>query len=224
MTDLLSKERLRKLKGWTWCDTDTAPMTDAERDSLIEELLQRREAAERPVAEIRCMEDMSLCVENVSDGFGLGRHKVFAEPPLTSAERERLAKLEAKVVHYESTERARKSFDQTADIIKRADEAERKAEELESRLAAYDRAAKAPVATVDIQSGRPDGQKFALVYSSAMHALPDDVYYLFTAPPLPVVPDEIDVNDPALDTHRKWMADGWNRCRATMLQSVEHKS
>ncbi|MGQ5289861.1 hypothetical protein ACULN0_10965 [Pectobacterium actinidiae] len=35
---------------------------------------------------------------------------------------------------------------------------------------------------------------------------------------LPVVPDEIDVNDPALDTHRKWMAEGWNRCRAAMLQ------
>ncbi|MBE5226737.1 hypothetical protein IG611_15435 [Pectobacterium sp. A535-S3-A17] len=34
------------------------------------------------------------------------------------------------------------------------------------------------------------------------------------------VPDEIDVKDPALDTHRKWMAEGWNRCRATMLQST----
>lgn len=31
-----------------------------------------------------------------------------------------------------------------------------------------------------------------------------------------IVPDEIDVNDPALDTHRKWMAEGWNRCRAAM--------
>lgn len=34
------------------------------------------------------------------------------------------------------------------------------------------------------------------------------------------VPDEIDVNDPALDTHRKWMAEGWNRCRATMLSAA----
>lgn len=37
--------------------------------------------------------------------------------------------------------------------------------------------------------------------------------------PAPVVPEEIDVNDPALDTHRKWMAEGWNRCRAAMLQA-----
>ncbi|HHU4043635.1 TPA: hypothetical protein ACUB6F_004832 [Citrobacter freundii] len=38
-------------------------------------------------------------------------------------------------------------------------------------------------------------------------------------PRAPVVPEEIDVNDPALDTHRKWMAEGWNRCRAAMLQA-----
>lgn len=37
--------------------------------------------------------------------------------------------------------------------------------------------------------------------------------------PAPVVPEEIDVNDPALDTHRKWMAEGWNRCRAAILQA-----
>ncbi|WP_313481468.1 DUF551 domain-containing protein [Atlantibacter hermannii] len=45
---------------------------------------------------------------------------------------------------------------------------------------------------------------------------------LYTAPPAPVVvPDEIDINDPALDTHRKWMAEGWNRCRAAMLQGKD---
>lgn len=44
---------------------------------------------------------------------------------------------------------------------------------------------------------------------------------LYAAPqlPQPAVPDEIDVNDPALDTHRKWMAEGWNLCRAAMLQA-----
>lgn len=44
---------------------------------------------------------------------------------------------------------------------------------------------------------------------------------LYAAPqfPQPAVPDEIDVNDPALDTHRKWMAEGWNQCRAAMLQA-----
>ncbi len=45
---------------------------------------------------------------------------------------------------------------------------------------------------------------------------------LYIAPPAPVVPDEIDVNDPALDTHRKWMAEGWNRCCAAMLQAGNH--
>lgn len=47
-----------------------------------------------------------------------------------------------------------------------------------------------PVATLDVQSGRPDGKKFALVYSSAAHKLPDDVYYLHTAPPAPVADSE----------------------------------
>lgn len=36
-----------------------------------------------------------------------------------------------------------------------------------------------PVATLDVQSGRPDGNKFALAYSSAAHKLPDDIYYLY---------------------------------------------
>ncbi|EEC1995078.1 ead/Ea22-like family protein [Salmonella enterica] len=35
-----------------------------------------------------------------------------------------------------------------------------------------------PIATLDVQSGRADGNKFALVYSSAAHKLPDDVYHL----------------------------------------------
>lgn len=36
-----------------------------------------------------------------------------------------------------------------------------------------------PVATLDVQSRRPDGNKFALAYSSAAHKLPDDVYFLY---------------------------------------------
>ena len=36
-----------------------------------------------------------------------------------------------------------------------------------------------PVATLDVQSGRPYGNKFALVFSSAAHKLPDDVYFLY---------------------------------------------
>ncbi|MEB5847709.1 hypothetical protein [Klebsiella pneumoniae] len=47
-----------------------------------------------------------------------------------------------------------------------------------------------PVATLDVQSRRPDGNKFALVFSSAAHKLPDDVYFLYRyAQPAPVVPD-----------------------------------
>ena len=36
-----------------------------------------------------------------------------------------------------------------------------------------------PVATLDVQSRRPDGNKLALVFSSAAHKLPDDVYFLY---------------------------------------------
>ena len=43
-----------------------------------------------------------------------------------------------------------------------------------------------PVAVLDIQSGRQDGNKFALVFTRAAHTLPDDVYNLYTAPPAPV--------------------------------------
>ncbi|HCD7251489.1 TPA: ead/Ea22-like family protein [Citrobacter farmeri] len=51
------------------------------------------------------------------------------------------------------------------------DTAEKRIAELESN----------PIATLDVQSGRVDGNKFALVYSSAAHKLPDDVYYLCVA-------------------------------------------
>lgn len=56
-------------------------------------------------------------------------------------------------------------------------------------LAAMD---SAPVATLDVQSGRPDGHKFALAYSSAAHKLPDDVYFLYRhAQPVPVVSEDL---------------------------------
>ncbi|MGT8740590.1 DUF3850 domain-containing protein [Klebsiella oxytoca] len=40
-----------------------------------------------------------------------------------------------------------------------------------------------PVATLDVQSGRPDGHKFALAYSSATHKLPNGVYFLYCHEP-----------------------------------------
>lgn len=49
-----------------------------------------------------------------------------------------------------------------------------------------------PVATLDVQSGRPDGHKFSLAYSSVAHKLPDDVYFLYRhAQQAPVVPDDV---------------------------------
>ncbi|EPZ2457921.1 ead/Ea22-like family protein [Citrobacter youngae] len=51
-------------------------------------------------------------------------------------------------------------------------------EAAEKRIAELERE---PIATLDVQSGRADGNKFALVYSSAAHKLPDDVYYLCVA-------------------------------------------
>lgn len=54
--------------------------------------------------------------------------------------------------------------------------------------------AQEPVATLDVQSGRPDGNKFALVYSSAAHKLPDDVYNLHVAPQPVAVPDDDKTN------------------------------
>lgn len=54
----------------------------------------------------------------------------------------------------------------------RANRAEQRIAELDSH----------PIATLDVQSGRDDGNKFALLYSSAAHKLPDDVYYLCVVP------------------------------------------
>lgn len=44
-----------------------------------------------------------------------------------------------------------------------------------------------PVAIVDIQHGRADGNLFAVTLTKAGHALKDDVYELFTTPQKPVV-------------------------------------
>ncbi|HHQ5722962.1 TPA: hypothetical protein ACSRGI_003813 [Klebsiella variicola subsp. variicola] len=57
-----------------------------------------------------------------------------------------------------------------------------------------------PVAMLDVQSRRPDGNKFALVFSSAAHKLPDDVYFLYRhAQPAPVVPQHAEFS-PAVIT------------------------
>lgn len=85
-----------------------------------------------------------------------------------------------------------------------------------------------PVAIVDIQSGRSDGNKLAIVFTRAAHALPDDVYSLYAAPPARVVPDEMTriTNEGELigyeyhgERYGVTVGATWNACRAAMLQS-----
>ncbi|MGK3485529.1 hypothetical protein [Klebsiella michiganensis] len=66
-----------------------------------------------------------------------------------------------------------------------------------------------PVATLDVQSRRPDGNKFALVFSSAAHKLPDDVYFLYRHAQQPVVPD-IDELRLAFEAAERESGDGFN--------------
>lgn len=81
-----------------------------------------------------------------------------------------------------------------------------------------------PVATLDVQSRRPDGNKFALVFSSAAHKLPDDVYFLYRhAQPAPIVPpmqhwEELCREHPDMSIGDAIIrAAWWNHCRAAML-------
>ncbi|HBN5379496.1 hypothetical protein KEP79_04105 [Escherichia coli] len=50
------------------------------------------------------------------------------------------------------------------------------------------------------------------------HSLPDGTHQLYTAPPAPVVPDEMDLLTCHLDGVTETYADGWNACRAAMLK------
>lgn len=82
-----------------------------------------------------------------------------------------------------------------------------------------------PVATLDVQSGRPDGHKFSLAYSSVAHKLPDDVYFLYRHAQQPVVPDEKSMPNPlsmyAVDAVAAIAeVKGWNACRAAMLAAA----
>ncbi|EJR0225599.1 hypothetical protein [Raoultella planticola] len=81
-----------------------------------------------------------------------------------------------------------------------------------------------PVATLDVQSGRPDGHKFSLAYSSVAHKLPDDVYFLYRHAQQPVVPDEMSfeaaisfIEEVGALNERDAAYHAWNACRAAML-------
>lgn len=102
------------------------------------------------------------------------------------------------------------------------------ADEIESDLrilVSQERDNREPVAIVDIQSGRSDGNKLAIVFTRAVHALPDDVYSLYTAPPAPVVTKECPaaIRD-LMASHSDDLFDDadaqqiWDACRAAMLK------
>ncbi|MGR8898640.1 hypothetical protein [Klebsiella variicola] len=89
-----------------------------------------------------------------------------------------------------------------------------------------------PVATLDVQSRRPDGNKFALVFSSAAHKLPDDVYFLYRhAQQAPVVSadllhtaasaieDLLELTDPNTSYYSGVWADVPGKLRAAMFQA-----
>ncbi|WP_053087490.1 hypothetical protein [Klebsiella michiganensis] len=92
-----------------------------------------------------------------------------------------------------------------------------------------------PVATLDVQSRRPDGNKFALVFSSAAHKLPDDVYFLYRhAQPAPAVPDDVlgalqkvarirlDLND--FDGDRRGIADCLGDAEEALIEVVNRRA
>lgn len=69
----------------------------------------------------------------------------------------------------------------------------------------------------------PTGKLFWALTDESNKEQPD-VIPVYADSPAPVVPDEIDVNDVPravtyFKTHRDCYADGWNACRAAMLQS-----
>ncbi|MEF4934178.1 DUF551 domain-containing protein [Escherichia coli] len=53
------------------------------------------------------------------------------------------------------------------------------------------------------------------------NSLPDGTHQLYTAPPALVVPDEMDLLTCHLDGVTETYADGWNACRAAMLQGSQ---
>ena len=53
------------------------------------------------------------------------------------------------------------------------------------------------------------------------HSLPDGMHELYAAPPALLVPDEMDLLTCHLDCVTETYADGWNACRAAMLQGSQ---
>lgn len=164
MTDLLSKEDFRDLFSRVdECEEYNYTLPTSTLYALLQENAQRRETAEKPFAYARRLvriadggvEQWKITQTEAENTEGtIYRNEVeplYKAPPLTSAERE--------------------------------------------RLAAYDRAAKEPVAWTDEQELR-DVNRDGCGYLFTVNPITPNadmrrVIQLFTAPPLPVVPDEV---------------------------------
>ncbi len=189
MTDLLSNERLEAIRV-AYRDGDTNfYLRDTEITEIVTELLQRREAAEKPVAfdiqdaDARARGERGFLrryaginEDDIRD-YEITVTPLFEQPPLTSAERERLADLE-------------RAHENWVDLNLRNAELCGKLKEATDRLAAYDRAAKEPAYTrYDCgccgYETLSDSKyiRCPKCNHNKMSATP-----LFTAPPLPVVP------------------------------------
>lgn len=77
-----------------------------------------------------------------------------------------------------------------------------------------------PVATLDVQSGRVDGHKFALAYSSVAHKLPDGVYFLYCQAQTTLERDSL----PAKQASLEYTADIENQLEGALARVAELES
>lgn len=96
-------------------------------------------------------------------------------------------RLQALVLHYESSEYSRKSFDQTQDIIKRADDAERQLEEVSKELEKYKAAFTHSVAVICFNKHVVGADNVMTEYNEMPKVvscdwLPDGNYEVYLAP------------------------------------------
>lgn len=76
-----------------------------------------------------------------------------------------------------------------------------------------------PVATVDVQRGRPDGNMFGVAWSSAGHAMPDGPHFLYSQEYVSALLAELEASQKAL----KGVTELWNdqRQRIAELEDIK---
>ncbi len=119
--------------GWESSLTEITPLYSQE---YVSALLADNETKDKRIAELE-YELACVMADNENCGKTIARKDAAIDTFVKESDeaQKRIAELEAKINHYVAVERASASFDKTADIIKRADDAEREAEELRTRLA-----------------------------------------------------------------------------------------